>query len=109
MNDALLAVYAVLAREGRFVMAPSHHSKFDLRGITQLSIVTALLSPDAEIIEDYLSDPRSPATLVLGHVAGRALHLVLTAPADDAFLVVTAYWPDERPRRWSHDYRRRMP
>ncbi len=109
MHEARLAVYAILARAGRFVMASSHDPTFDRRGITAETVTTAITSPAAEIIEVYRQDTRGSATLVVGYVAGRALHMVLTQPENDRFIVVTAYWPDGRPHRWSPDYRRRMP
>lgn len=57
----------------------------------------ALLSSQAEVIEEYPEDPRGPSCLVLGFtVDGRPLHIQCTYPPNVA--VITTYEPD--PEEW---------
>ncbi len=59
----------------------------------------------AEVIEDYPSDPRGHSCLMLGlGESGRAMHVVCS-PKDEYLAIITAYLPD--PAQWSEDFKRR--
>lgn len=77
------------------------------RDISAAELEEALLGGEAEVIEDYPSDPRGASCLVLGVTnRGRVLHAQCTYPPNVA--IVTAYepradeWVDRR-RRVLHD------
>lgn len=63
----------------------------------------ALLSADAQVIEDYPDDPRGPSCLVYGRALDRELHVHVSYPPD--VVVITAYEPD--PARWQVDLKTR--
>ncbi|MFQ5343158.1 MAG: DUF4258 domain-containing protein [Anaerolineae bacterium] len=63
----------------------------------------ALLSADAEVIEDYPGDPRGPSCLVYGQAGGRVLHVHVSHPP--GIVVITMYEPD--PDKWEVDLRTR--
>lgn len=66
--------------------------------ITKQEIEEALLSYEAEIIEDYPNDPRGPSCLVLGFTAQRKpLHAVLGLMQE--LIVITVYRPS--PNEWT--------
>jgi len=66
-------------------------------------IRSAIISEEAEIVEDYPDDPRGPSCLILAWTpSGRPLHLVVSYPPDVA--VITVYEPD--PEAWA-DFRAR--
>ena len=68
------------------------------RRISVRDIEESLLSPEAEIIENYPDDPRSPSCLVLGFMPnGMPLHVQCTYPP--SVLIITAYAPS--PDGWS--------
>ncbi|MBI2900308.1 MAG: DUF4258 domain-containing protein [Planctomycetes bacterium] len=77
-----------------------------LRRISAEEIRTVIST--GETIEDYPDDRPYPSRLLLGFVAGRALHVVTAynAVADET-IVITAYDPD--PQHWEPDFRRRRP
>ena len=67
------------------------------RDISVRNLEEALLSVEAEVIEDYPEDPRGPSCLILGFTSdGRPWHIQCTYPPNVA--VVTAYEP--RPEEW---------
>lgn len=69
------------------------------RHISVKEIEEAVLSAGAEVVEDYLDDPRSPSCLILGTTGNsRPLHIQCTYPPYVS--VVTAYEP--RPEEWSN-------
>lgn len=63
----------------------------------------ALVSPEAEVIEDYPDDPRGSSCLVYGTVANRVLHIHISYPPE--IVVITAYEPD--PTKWETDLKTR--
>jgi hypothetical protein len=73
------------------------------RHISVREVEGALLSNNAEMIEDYPEDPRGASCLILGLTAnGRPLHVQCTYPPDVA--VITSYAPN--PEEWT-DWRLR--
>jgi hypothetical protein len=67
------------------------------RHVSVKEVEEALLSGEAEVIEDYLEDPRGPSCLVLGRTGDRRpLHIQCTYPPNVA--VITAYEPN--PEEW---------
>jgi hypothetical protein len=61
---------------------------------------------DPRVIEHRRNDPRGPSCLIWGIVRGRVAHVECSyAPA---LVLVTAYWPDTRPWKWTDNYRRRV-
>ena len=73
------------------------------RKIKVSEIRAALISSDAEIIEDYPNDPRGPSCLVYGESANKPLHIHISYPPD--ILIITAYQPD--PEKWKDDLKNR--
>lgn len=68
----------------------------DVRGVVE----------EGEVITSYPDDRPYPSELLLGHRAGRALHVVLAYNADArTAYVVTAYVPD--PKLWTEDFKTR--
>lgn len=75
-----------------------------LRRITDQEVQQAILSPGAEVIEEYLIDKYSPSYLIYGVTArGRVLHV----QANHHGVIVTVYEPD--PGEWIDLKRRRRP
>lgn len=73
------------------------------RRITDSEVRQALLSPEAEVVEEYPTDKYSPSCLIYGVTArGRVLHVQANARG----VVVTVYEPD--PSEWV-DFKRRKP
>ena len=73
----------------------------DLQRISVGEIEDAVLSSQAEVIEDYPEDPRGTSCLVLGFTSSaRPIHVQLTHPPGVA--VITAYESD--PEQWE-DFR----
>ena len=67
------------------------------RHISVSDIEDALLSNEAEMIEDYREDPRGPSCLILGFTSdGQPRHVQCTYPPYVA--VITAYEPN--PEEW---------
>ncbi len=61
---------------------------------------------NGETIEDYPDDAPYPSRLMLGHAAGRPLHVVAAENAEEGeIIVITAYEPNLS--LWSADFRRR--
>jgi hypothetical protein len=74
------------------------------RGITPAAVRTVL--QHGELVEDYPDDQPYPSQLLLGWVAGRALHVVAADNVpDDETIVITVYEPD--PAKWEPDLKRR--
>jgi hypothetical protein len=74
------------------------------RGISEQDVRETLRG--GEIIERYPDDAPYPSRLVLGWVAGRAMHVVVADNlADGEIIVITVYEPD--PALWEPDFRRR--
>ena len=67
------------------------------RHITGDDVMVALLSDQAEIIENYPNDPRGPSCLILGFgVHETPMHVQCSYPP--SVVIVTAYEP--RPEEW---------
>ena len=64
--------------------------------ITFSDLETAMDS--GEILEDYVTDPRGPSCLVLGHSQGRAIHVVCGYSSIGWIRVITVYLP--KPPKW---------
>ena len=63
------------------------------RYISVREVEDALLSKEAEVIEDYPEDPRGSSCLILGFTLdGRPLHIQSTYPPDIS--IITAYEPE---------------
>jgi hypothetical protein len=69
-----------------------------------LSDIEAAIA-NGEILEDYLNDPRGGSCLILGHAAGRPLHIICGYTSTKSIRVITVYvpkspkWVDEHTRR----------
>jgi len=67
----------------------------------------AQLSNPGRWIENYPEDQPHPSKLVLGHVAGRPLHVVAAEdPESGRTVIVTVYEPDAA--QWDPAFRRRL-
>ena len=67
--------------------------------ITAQEIREGLLSPRAEIIENYSDDPRGASCLVLGFTnEGAPLHFVCGVSLPDVVVIITLYRPN--PQQW---------
>ena len=75
------------------------------RDISVSDVRVALES--GEVIEKYPEDQPHPSKLVLGHVAGRPLHVVAAEdPESGRNVIVTVYEPDAA--QWDPAFRRRL-
>ena len=106
MYEARLAAIVMAMRHGEVLYRQHALDRMSERGITQVLVERAFDASDPEVIEDYPDDERGPSCLVLCLAGGRTLHVQLTYPPRPQ--VITAYWPDEQPHRWSGDFRRRV-
>lgn len=81
---------AIRAREYRFTLHAG--DRMTERDISVQNPEEALLSVEAEVIEDYAADPRGSSCLILGFTSdGRPGHIQCTYPPNVA--VITAYEP----------------
>jgi Domain of unknown function (DUF4258) len=68
-------------------------------------IEEALLSPLAEVLEDYPDDPRGHSALILGFTTAQLpVHVVVGLSLPGTIILITVYRPD--PARW-YDWRKR--
>jgi len=78
----------------RYILTWHATERLEERKITPREVEETILSPKAEIIEDYPNDPRGPSCLVLGETkSGRIMHVQVTYPP--LVWVVTVYEPEE--------------
>ncbi|MBM2826953.1 MAG: hypothetical protein HW403_1017 [Dehalococcoidia bacterium] len=86
------------AIRNRFYLYSIHAAERSIiRRISDAEVEEALLSEDAEVIEDYPNDPRGPSCLILGTTwYGRRLHVQCSYPPNVA--VITVYEPN--PSEW---------
>jgi hypothetical protein len=74
------------------------------RKISDEEIIDVVVT--GEIIEEYPDDYPLPSRLLLGHVAGRALHVVAAIePGTKKCYIITVYVPD--PDTWNEGFRTR--
>lgn len=67
----------------------------DAEEITLQEIEEALLSKEAEIIEDYPNDPRGSSCLILGFSKENSpLHIVCGTGDQKTLVIITVYCPD---------------
>ena len=106
MIEARLAAIVAEARQGEIEVTT--HRAQDARPDRPRTadVLTVLRSGAIEQIEDYPGDPRGASCLLLGSVAGRAIHMLVTYPPD--VVLITAYYPDTRRHEWTPDFRRRV-
>ena len=87
--------------------------------VTLDEIWIALLDDTAEIIEDYPADPRSSSCLLYCEVQGRAHHVVIAFPSQQAAqqrgysslaFMVTCYRPGgpKHATKWPPDFKKRV-
>jgi hypothetical protein len=98
-------IAAAVAR-GDVVFALHAELQLQFRVIDPEELLSALADPAAEVTEDYANDVRGHRCLMITWVAGRALHIVVSLPPDS--VIITAYWPDATPHKWTADFRRRL-
>lgn len=81
-------------REGRYRLSSHAEREREAELITKQELEEALLSANAEIIEDYSDDPRGPSCLVLGFTQqGKPLHAVIGLA--EAVVIITVYRPTQ--------------
>ena len=103
-QESLLEAIQAAFRQGRYRLTVHGLREATADEIASEDIRTAIISEEAEVVEDYPDDPRGSSCLILGWaVAGRPLHVVVSYPPD--VTVITAYAPD--PERWEQ-YRKRI-
>ena len=74
-----------------------------VRRIKVSAVREAIVSPSAEVIEDYPTDPRGPSCLLYGETLNRVLHVHLSYPPE--IVVITTYKPDLE--KWQMDFKTR--
>ena len=83
-------------------------------------IWSGILGADAEIIEDYSSDPRGPTCLIYCQINGMPVHVVVAYPSNKAaaqqnipvlVFMITCYRPGgpNHAHQWSADFKKRLP
>lgn len=96
-DDQRLEEVRRLVREGRYRLTLHAENERDQDRIRAREIEEALCSLRAEVIEDYLSDPRGPSFLLLGFTdEGVPIHVVCALT--EVLVIITLYRPD--PSRW---------
>jgi hypothetical protein len=88
----LLEQIRTAIKDAEFSLTLHAQQQITSRHISVGEIRAALLSDNAEIIEDYPKDPRDLSCLVYGEVSGMVLHIHVSHPPE--IVVVTAYKPD---------------
>jgi hypothetical protein len=108
MYEARLAAIVMAVRYREFDVTDHADRQMQRpdRSLTRSMVVAAMTGGDIEIIEDYPGDVRGPSCLCLCWLAGRALHVQVSYPPRPT--IITVYWPDSEPSRWSTDFRRRI-
>ena len=101
---------AVWGAEAQNSTLPYHShflEKLLMRAMPQPADVEYMLcQDDPQVIEPDRNDPRGPSCLVWAIMMdGRAGHMLLTWPPDS--WVITAYWPDSEPAKWTADFKQR--
>jgi hypothetical protein len=102
MTDLLQQIQESLRQE-EFSLTLHAQQQITARRIKVAEIRTALLSDNAEVIEDYPEDPRGSSCLVYGKIGEKVLHIHISHPPE--IVVITAYEPD--PDRWTLDLKQR--
>ena len=92
-------------RQGDFRFTVHAAQELTADDISVADAIGAILSREAEVIEDYPADVRGPCCLVSGTIeGGEYIHLVVSYPPRPA--LITGYRPD--PDKWI-DFRTRRP
>ena len=92
MEKRLLEGIQARVKEKNYLFTLRAGDRMTERHISVREIEEAILNEDAETIEDYPDDSRSPSCLSLGFTkGGRTLHMQCTYPPRVA--VITAYEP----------------
>lgn len=106
-------------RDGHYQAGNHARQEAHADGVTLQAIWQAILSANAEIIEEYPDDPRGPSCLIYCEIAGIPEHVILAFPSPLgaarvrlpilAFMI-TCYCPTGSPhtKKWSADYRKRI-
>lgn len=91
-----------LAAQKRYRLSLHAEVERDADQITMEELEEALLSPKAEIIEDYPNDPRGPSCLILGFTKENLpIHIVCGIVEYEEYemlILITNYRPD--PEEW---------
>lgn len=96
-NDPRVEAIRRLVREGQYRVTLHAEHERDQDRMLGREIEEALCSPQAEVIEEYPSDPRGPSFLLLGFTeAGLPIHAVCALT--EVLVIITLYRPD--PTRW---------
>jgi hypothetical protein len=97
---------AVAAGEHRvtYHAAVQYLEESDRPSVTQAE--AAVLDPDSEVIEWRPDNPRGPTCLVRSAIHGRVVHVLCSYPPP-ACTIISFWWPDTEPEKWSADFRRR--
>lgn len=95
--EGLLAGIQAEVRKGNYRFTLHAGDKMTERHISAHEVREAILSNNAEIIEDYPEDTRGPSCLILGMTSnGQPLHVQCSYPPNIA--IITAYEPE--PTEW---------
>lgn len=74
---------------------------------SRVDILFILCDDDPQIVEPYSDDPRGRSCLIWGIIDnGRVGHIVCSYPPNP--WVITTYWPDTEPEKWSSDFKWRV-
>ena len=110
MWEAAIAVLCIEAREGRIFYHPHYAEGLFARDQPSRQDTDHLLYDDSpEVIEQNEElPPRRRSLLIWGIMDyGRQAHLLCVGPPQ--CMVITAYWPDTEPYKWTLGYKRRVP
>lgn len=97
LENILLEIIHASIKEKDYYFTLHAGNRMTERHISVKEVEEALLSDNAEVIEEYPEDPRGSSCLVLGITkGGRPVHIQCTYPPNVA--IITAYEP--KPDEW---------
>jgi uncharacterized DUF497 family protein len=104
----MIATLCMELRDGRLFWDPHHAEQMFERPMpTRADIELALCEAEADVIEADRRDSRGQRYVIWGTVNGRVAHVVCFLCRSSG-RVLTAYWPDLTPTKWTNNYKTRV-